>query len=119
MASDVDAVGREGSKKPCEWCLERCRCVSDGVLLPDGFLTDNSFCDIEGAEGRLSAVKVALLLAAGAAIDEIRGGRTPIPLVSPAPRLFKGWAAETVVTLDATDESSLSSEGSSSTERRG
>lgn len=86
VASDVEAVGREGSKKPCEWCLERYRCASAGEPLPDGFLTESSFCDIEEADGRLLVVRRVLLLAAWVAMDEVLGGRVAMPAVPPAPR---------------------------------
>lgn len=72
-----------------------------------------------GADGRLAVVERELLVAAGAAMDEVRGGRTAVPVPPvPAEGLSGGWAVEIVVTLEATDEASLPSDSSSAEGRR-
>jgi hypothetical protein len=62
VTSDRDAVGRDGSKKPCEWCRGRCLDRSGGTTRPEVFLLVISFWGIKDeADGRLGLSSVAPL----------------------------------------------------------
>jgi hypothetical protein len=75
VTSDKDAVGRDGSKKPCEWCRGRCLDRSGGTTRPEVFLLVISFWGIKDeADGRLELFSVVPLMPT-AAIDEVRGIR--------------------------------------------
>jgi hypothetical protein len=61
--SESEAVGRVGSKNPCECWRGRCLWRSDGGgPRGEAFLAGVSFCDIKGAEGREKLGSAVLLL---------------------------------------------------------